>query len=359
MNLGLKEILWSRGRFVLMGSVIALMSALLVLLTGLTKGLGEQSISAIRELDADKVIFATPDQEEPSFTGQLISREQLERFQESLGKAVTPMGVSQARAEGETGAAVNVAVFGGGVPPVDQQVSDGTVVLDEQTARDLGMDLEKNHNALSINGKSFEVIGYTEPRWYSHQPVVWLSLADWHSLSGAPQDKVGTVLLVGHESGQNATNIDVGLLGDTSTTAMNPRDAVTAVASYSSENGSLTLMQAFLYGISGLVVAAFVAVWTVQRTRDIAVLRALGASAWYVLRDSLLQALAVTLGGALIGGLLGFGASLAVAPVVPFYLSTATVVVPVLGVLILGMAAAWLAAQRVSKIDPLVALGGN
>lgn len=65
------------------------------------------------------------------------------------------------------------------------------------------------------------------------------------------------------------------------------------------------LIQGFLYGISALVTIAFLSVWTIQRTRDIAVLRALGATARYVLRDTVGQAAILLAVGAAVGGVVG------------------------------------------------------
>ncbi|MGV0435788.1 FtsX-like permease family protein [Corynebacterium mastitidis] len=75
------------------------------------------------------------------------------------------------------------------------------------------------------------------------------------------------------------------------------RDSFGGLAAYQSERGSLLSIQGLLYGISALVILAFLSVWTIQRTRDIAVLRALGASRGYVLRDSLGQAALVLSAG--------------------------------------------------------------
>ncbi len=119
------------------------------------------------------------------------------------------------------------------------------------------------------------------------------------------------------------------------------------------------MMQAFLYGISGLVIAAFVAVWTVQRTRDIAVLRALGAPSSYVVRDGLLQAFVVVLTGAAIGGTLGYGAAQLAAGVVPISVGWATIALPIVGIVALGTAAAYVAVRQASRVNPLLALGGN
>lgn len=78
-------------------------------------------------------------------------------------------------------------------------------------------------------------------------------------------------------------------------------DALTAIGSYRAENGSLQLMRGFLFVISALVTGAFFTVWTIQRAPDIAVLKALGASTPYLLRDALGQAVFLLAAGTLLG----------------------------------------------------------
>jgi putative ABC transport system permease protein len=118
-------------------------------------------------------------------------------------------------------------------------------------------------------------------------------------------------------------------------------------------------MQAFLYGISALVIVAFLTVWTVQRTRDIAVLKALGASSDYVLRDALAQAALVLLAGAAVGGSVGLAGGILAAQAAPFLVTPLTTLLPVAGIVVLGLAGAVLAVRKVTTVDPLLALGGN
>ena len=123
------------------------------------------------------------------------------------------------------------------------------------------------------------------------------------------------------------------------------------MGSYKSENGSLLMMQGFLYGISALVILAFLTVWTVQRTRDIAVLKALGGSGSYVLRDAITQAGIVLLLGAGIGGGIGILGGSFAAKAAPFLLSPATTRAAHPRGLVLGLAGAALAVSRVTKVD--------
>lgn len=117
------------------------------------------------------------------------------------------------------------------------------------------------------------------------------------------------------------------------------------------------LIQGFLYVISALVVGAFLTVWTVQRTGDIAILKALGGSTRYLMRDALTQALVVLVLGAGLGGAAGVAAGAVASGVVPFVLDAATTVVPVVGLVVLGMGGALLAVRRINSVDPLTALG--
>ena len=105
-------------------------------------------------------------------------------------------------------------------------------------------------------------------------------------------------------------------------------------------------MQAFLYGISALVIVAFLTVWTVQRTRDIAVLKAMGGSTGYILRDAITQAAIVLLAGAGLGGGIGVLGGFVAAQAAPFLVTPATTLLPIRGIVALGLAGAALAVRR-------------
>jgi putative ABC transport system permease protein len=104
--------------------------------------------------------------------------------------------------------------------------------------------------------------------------------------------------------------------------------SLAALPSYQAENGSLQLMRGFLFAISALVVGAFFTVWTIQRSADIAVLKALGASTPYLLRDALGQALLMLTAGTLLGTGLAAGTGALVPADVPFVLDPLTALAP-------------------------------
>ena len=55
-----RDLRFAKGRFALMGAVIVLITLLVGLLSGLTAGLARQNISAITDLNADRIVFSDP-----------------------------------------------------------------------------------------------------------------------------------------------------------------------------------------------------------------------------------------------------------------------------------------------------------
>ncbi|GAA3699961.1 ABC transporter permease [Arthrobacter ginkgonis] len=362
MFLALRDIRFARGRFLLMAGVVALITVLLVLLSGLTAGLGNQSVSAIRALGvtADAVAFGAPAGGSPkaSFTDSQVTADQALRWRQADGVGhAEPFGVSQTRMTAEGTA--NVAVFGAGGRLAPAPVADGSVVLSRTAAEDAGAGIGER---IELGGIPFTVSAVVDDQWYSHTPVVWISLESWQAvahLSDAAGGPVATAIAVELADGDADGTAARLANADAHTTTTSVSGAFQALGSYKSENGSLVLMQAFLYGISALVIVAFLSVWTIQRTRDIAVLKALGGSDGYLLRDALAQATIVLASGAAAGGAVGILGGLAAGQAAPFLLTPATTLLPVAGVVLLGLAGALLAVRRVARVDPLTALGGS
>lgn len=372
--LAVRDIRFAKGRFTLMGAVVALISLLLVMLSGLTAGLADQSTSAISALGADRsgsttappvdaIAFGAPGSAEPkaSFTESAISPAQLQRWQDTPGvRDARALGISQARVQAVSSTSPgtsNVTLFGvdpdGGLAPAG--LTPGSVLIGSSVAKALAV---QTGDQLSLNGTELSVGAVVPDQWYSHTSVLWLALPAWRELAHLNDPgQLATVAAISYQPG--ATVDQAAADAGARTVSSSLTGSFQALASYRSENGSLLLMQAFLYGISALVIVAFLTVWTIQRTRDIAVLKALGAGNGFVLRDAIGQAAIVLFSGAGIGGAVGIAGGILAAQAAPFLLTPATVLLPVLGIIVLGLAGAAVAVRRVTKINALVALGGN
>ncbi|WP_354643422.1 ABC transporter permease [Kitasatospora camelliae] len=355
MFVALRDIRFAKGRFALMAVVVTLITTLVVFLYGLTGGLSAAASSAVAELPADRIVFGAPAGAAPtvSFSNSTVSPAQQEAFAAAEGvTAARPLGVSLTRLTA-SGAAASVSVLGtdsallppllSGTAPQEGQVAVGTGTA-ELYRLAVG-------DPVKVGPRTLTVSGLTADRSYSHAPSVWTTLATWEQLSG--QNQPTALALSG--SGAHLAAVDARQGTETVTVA----DALSGINGYAAERGSLQMIQGFLFAVSALVVGAFFTVWTVQRRPDVAVLKAVGASSGYLVRDALAQAAVVLVAGAGLGGTVGGVGGLFASASVPFDVSLLNVAVPVGVMVLLGLAGAALAVRRITSVDPLAALGAN
>lgn len=350
-----RDLRFARGRFALMGSVVALVTALVVLLSGLTAGLTRESTSAIAGLHADHVAFTTPAPgQSPSFTASTVRASQWRRWAAVPGVTdATPLGISTVRAAaGDRAAALSAFGVPAGAPIASaaRQVAPGRVVLSTGAADALGA---KPGAPVTIAGQPLTVAAIDGDASFAHTPVVWTTLADWQRLVPGPAGARATVVALRTTAGADLAAADRRL----GTDAVTRSDALDAIDGHAAENNSLQMMRGLLFAISALVIGAFFAVWTVQRAGDLAILRALGAPVRALLRDALGQALVLLLAGTATGALAATLAGALAAGAVPFVLDAGTVLVPVAVTIVLGLGGAALSVRRIGSIDPLQALG--
>ncbi|WP_406382614.1 ABC transporter permease [Streptomyces sp. NBC_01618] len=354
-----RDLRFAKGRFALMGTVIVLITLLVGLLSGLTAGLGRQNISAITGLPADRIAFAAPSSgQDVSYSNSTVTREQWKRWAEAPGvSGAEPLGISTTKATAGD-RSEGVSVFGvrpgSGLAPDSGKIDDRSVVLSAAAADGLGV---KPGDTVTVAGRSLTVAATSGDASFSHTPVVWTSLTTWQKTApptGGSDGPEATViaLTTSSDAEVDATDKAVG------TKTVSKDDSLSAIGSYTSENGSLQLMRGFLFAISALVIGAFFTVWTIQRSGDVAVLKALGASTASLLKDALGQAVVLLAGGTLIGTGLAAAVGAAVSgSSVPFLLTPATVLVPAAVMILLGALGAALSIRRITSVDPLTALG--
>ncbi|MEU4799637.1 FtsX-like permease family protein [Streptomyces sp. NPDC023327] len=356
-----RDLRFAKGRFALMGAVVVLITLLVGLLSGLTAGLARENTSAVTGLPADHLAFAAPpDGRSVSFTNSLVERRAWEKWAARPGVlSAQPIGISTL---GATAGKRSAAVSAFGVPPdagiAPDGVAPGDAVLSEQAAEDLGV---RVGDRVRLGGGAVgeRVARVASDASYSHTPVVWISLDDWQRLGrgggrGPSGEQQATVIAL-----RTGDGVDLAAGDQAAGTATKSRDgALSAIGSYQAENGSLQLMRGFLFVISALVIGAFFTVWTIQRGADIAVLKALGASTPYLLRDALGQAVAMLVVGTAVGsGIAAAAGGVISGGDVPFVLEPATVLGPAGVMIALGAVGAGLSVRRITAVDPLVALG--
>ena len=347
MFFALRDLRTARWRFTLITGVVLLLSVLVAGLLGLTAGLSNQSVSALRALGSGGSSFVLPtdDKGVVDLDRAALTDGQVESIT-ALDPSAVPVGLARLTVDdgtetGVSAVAVGLAAPVGSVaPPSRGEVLVSTGVDDEVSG---GVD------EIGIGGDTLAVAGNAGDLWHSHTPVVVTDLDTWREL--APRGGAATTIAVSSEALADSAVLDQGL------GLVDSAGLVGALPSHRAENTSLRTMTYMLLAVTALVVGAFFTVWGMQRRRDVAVLKALGASTAMVVRDSIGQAaivLAVGIGGGVgIVALLG----LAAGGTVPFVVSTGTTLLPAALIAVLGLAGAAASLGPVLNADPNSALG--
>jgi putative ABC transport system permease protein len=140
---------------------------------------------------------------------------------------------------------------------------------------------------------------------------------------------------------------------------------VDIINTFTSIAGSLTLMVGAIAGISlivgGIGIANIMLVSVMERTREIGLRKAVGATSGAILNQFLMESIVISSIGGAIGIGLGVAIAFATATIFkfPFVVSLLSVVVGFVLSLIVGVLAGGIPARNAAKLDPILALHGD
>ncbi|MBP1326393.1 putative ABC transport system permease protein [Leucobacter exalbidus] len=379
MFLAIRELKFARGRFGLMGAVVSLIAILMVLLSGLSSGLVNDGVSGLKSLPVTAFAFDEGTKTDNAFSRSVVDAEQVDAWKSQPGvKHADPVGAGMTNATTDDGTQIDLSLFG--IEPdsfLTPAVSEGehlsglAGIVVSETAKSDGLELG-TIITLDRLDTELEVIGFTEGQaTFGHVDMAYLHLDTWKLIaSGAAQPgtptqaqvdaldfEVASVVALQAEDGEE---IDM-LAGDLAagTTTVDLKESFNSSPGYEAETLTLSMIQVFLYGICALVVGAFFTVWTIQRQHELAVLRAVGASGRYLLRDSLTQAAILLLSFTALGVAAGVGLGSAMPDGMPFALEAEPILTSSIITIVLGLVGAAVAVLRITRIDPNTALGGQ
>ena len=381
MFLALRELSFARGRFSLMGVVIALIAVLMVLLSGLSAGLVNDGVSGLKSLPAStSFAFDAGTKPDNAFSRSVVDETQLAAWRDQPEVAeASPMGVSIVNAVTDAGEQVDLTLFGvepgSFLAPEGSPLDDPAGIVVSATAESLELGTVVTLDRIDTE---LEVVGFTDGQaTFGHVDVAYLPLETWQLIaageapagSAPTADQVAALdfdqySVIGLQ-GLPGSALDAGeaealAAGDAAaeTTTMSLEESFNASPGYQAETLTLSMIQWFLYAIGALVVGAFFTVWTIQRSHELAVLRAMGASARYLLRDGITQAAILLLVFTTAGVGVGVGLGALMPEGMPFALEAPAIAIASALTILLGLLGAAAAVLRVTRIEPITALGG-
>ncbi|GAA0563023.1 ABC transporter permease [Actinomadura livida] len=375
MFLALRELRFAKVRFGLMGAVVALIAVLMVMLSGLSVGLVRDGVSGLQNLPVTSFAFERGVQHDAAFSRSVVDVSAVDAWRSRPGVAeAAPYGNALINAKSDRGVDIDLALFG--VAPdsfLSPEVSEGSRlngpdgIVVAGTALDAGLRIGDTITVDRL-GTKLRVIGATGGQdTFGHVDVAYVPLPAWQLIKAGvrqggtvPEQATRDITAVAVRAEPGAS-VDLAA-GDAAagTESLTLEESYGASPGYTAETSTLQLIQGFLYAISALVVGAFFAVWAIQRRHEVAVLRAMGASRSWLLRDALTQAFLLLVAAVAIGAGIGVGlGSLITGGGVPFALSAPSVTAAAAGIVMLGLVGAGAAVARIASIDPATALGGN
>ena len=377
MFIAIRDLAFARGRFALMALVVVLIAFLTTLLSGLSAGLIKNNISGLMQLPYTHVAFEYDD--EPSYRATLVDRAMWEGWQQEPGvKALEPLGHTVFNARGAGNEPLELALWGvrsgsfaePRVSGGQQLGSIGNGVIVSQILADKGVKLGDTI-VLDRVMTELKVVGITAEANIGHIPIVSAPLPVWQEATYGPPggmppgekfpdvvyDYVSVIAL---QLDASLSDAQIAVLDARHGTVTLPKVDASYKAStgYLEEVRSVSMIQYSLILIAAVVIGAFFAIWTIQRTQEIGLLKALGASNGYLLRDSLGQAL-LLLGT---GTVVGLGAALWLGQFLmktgrPFMYVPGTVSSAVIALVVAGLVGGALSIRRITSVDPMIALG--
>jgi len=357
MFLALRDLRRGGRRFALIASVVALVAVLSTVLCGLADGLVRDGTSGLRALPITHLAFAP--HSDAVFSRSTLDGRALAAWRARPGVQAAPLGVSF----------VNGAPVGGrrGEPSIDLalfgvRATDFLAAGDARRARELhglvlARELRDDGVRYRIAGSDvvLPVLGFTYSGSYGHVPIAYTSLASWQRIAYGNDARgrySAIALRLPRDAGTAAAAAGAGTELKTKAQAYDGSPGFTA------ETATMTLIRAFLLAISALVVGAFFTVLTVQRTRQIGLLKAMGASTAYVVRDGVAQMLVIVVLATVAGTAAGTAivAALDGGPV-PVALRPGGIAASAALLVAAGLAGSLVAFRRIARVEPAIALG--
>lgn len=362
MYVALRDLKVARGRFVLVGLVIALVALMTTLLSGLANGLVDDGISGLRRLPLTHLAFQHGAQS--TFSRSTLTPADLAAWRDVPGVQASPMGVSFVNAKRPGGSTVDIALIG--VPEgsflaprrdAERALAGEPGLVLSHTFADEGVKVGDELTVVGVD-RPLPVLGFTYTGSYGHVDIGFTSLSTWQSLlyGDNAKGRFSAIALRADDSSA-LDSAQARAAASEGMEVVTKQQSYAGSPGYSGETQTMTMIRWFLLVISALVVGAFFIVWTMQRSRQIAVLKALGASRGYVVRDAVGQLAVVLLAAAAAGGVAAFGlGALVERTAVPFQLELAPALTALGLLVVFGLAGCLAGVRRVTSVDPSAAL---
>lgn len=379
LYLAFKEMWRSRGRFLLIALVIALITMLVLFIAALAEGLGLGNREYIEKLNAELLMYQKD--VDLSIPSSRVGRSQLNDVARVSGvKEVGPIGFASTSIILPNQAPLDSSLIGvepgkPGAPPVWegsnlQSRRSKEAVIDQNVAVETGLKIGDTFTIKTIQGTeekfyTLRVVGITDSRRYSIQPSIFVPILAWDEIrpkaqveTDPTQEFIFNVVAVQLEDPSSleamAQRIEqqVGHLE-----AADLKTAYENTPGYGPQQSTLSTQRTFTLLIGLLVIGGFFQIQTLQKVAQIGVMKAIGVSNIMVVSAAMLQIITLTILGIALGSLGTLGLAQALSSISAIVFTPTAVVTTIVTLLLIGPIGGLVSIRLLLRVEPLRALG--
>lgn len=378
--LAFKEIFHSKGRFLLVACIVALITTLVLFIAALAEGLASGNRQYIEKLNGE--LIAIQEKIDLSVAASRIGRGTTNEIRRVKGvAAVGQVGFSSANLVfDDQRKTIDIALVG--VEP--GRPGEPDVATGRQLGRDPSSEALIDANVASlgniklgdtitvkvIQGTNEElydlrVVGITDGRKYQLRTgSVFVPYLEWDKIrpeateASIQGELISNIVAIKLEDPNDWQRMAQRIRSEVSKVdVVDRKTAYEAFPGYAQQQSTLDTQRYFTFFISILVIGGFFQIQTLQKVAQIGMLKAVGASNWTVALASLTQIVAVNAFGVLLGTIGTLALARGIPPTVPVVFVGQAVLAAIGALLMIGPIGGFVSVWALLRVEPLTALG--
>jgi putative ABC transport system permease protein len=337
--MALKEMKKNKMRFLILGSIVFLVSLLTFIISGLANGLSQDNAALVKDLP-DGLVFMAKDAEQTSNLSR-IDRDVQEKFLNKHKDAVA-FSIQMGFLNDDDAKQHSVAFVTSTDSDIFMNVKKGEIVLD-RSLEDKGI---KIGDTLTNNQKSgsFFVKGFVDKKKFSHAPVAFINLEDYNEMYR--MNEMQLIFEPGETSSSSVTGLEL----------FSKKQFLNTIPSYKAEQSSLNMIVWFLVVISGMLFGIFFYMMNVQKMGLYGILKAIGVKTSTLFNMMWTQMIFITVIALAMSITLSQVVNMIAPEGLPFSLTLETTVQLSIVFLIVGFIGATISGLQIKKVEPLQAI---
>ncbi len=339
MNLAFKEIKKNKVRFLILGSIVFLVSLLTFIISGLANGLSQDNASLIKDLPEGQ-FYMNPEAEETYNLSRIDSGIQEKLINDYQG--ATALSIQMGFLNDQNDKQQSVVFVTSTESEIFSNVKEGEILLD-RSMEEKGIKVGDRLTNPQFSGE-FIVKGFVDQTKFSHAAVAFINMENYKEIY-----RVNDMQLVFIPK-ENAPEEITGLQ------SFSKQEFLKTIPSYKAEQMTLNMIVWFLVVISGMLFAIFFYMMNVQKIGLYGILKAIGLKTSRLFTMMWTQMIVITITSLALSIAISQGFNIIAPEGMPFSLTFNTTLILSGVFLVIGFIGTTIASLQIRKIEPLQAI---